>query len=70
MALVDGGIAAKTVVITAAVDIPYMDAGPPCEDYGDGMIVMSAIFLFELQVAEGQIAGGGGDVRDMHIKQR
>jgi hypothetical protein len=43
--LVDSGVAAQTVVIVFAVDIPDMDAGTPGQDDGKRMIVMCAIPL-------------------------
>jgi hypothetical protein len=48
MTLVDCGIAAETIEIAMIVYIPYINAGAACKDYGNGMVVMGAIFFFEL----------------------
>jgi hypothetical protein len=67
MALVDGGVTAEAVEIPATVNIPDIDAGAPGEDHGYGVVVVSAIFLFQFQILERQIRVGG---QYMHKKRR
>ena len=48
MPLIDSGIGGKKVVITFAFGIPHIHSLAFCQYYGQGMIVVSAIFFFQL----------------------
>ena len=56
MALVDSRIAAQAVEIPFAIHIPDKDTGATVKDDRNGMIIMCAVSLLQLQVSAGQVS--------------
>jgi hypothetical protein len=43
-----------------------MDAGASVEDYGKRMIIMGAVFFFQLEIMTGDIRQGRGQGKSVH----